>query len=93
MKKWYVYIVECKDKTYYTGITIDLKRRINEHNSKIGAKSIRGKLPVRLVLFENAENQISAAKREREIKSLSHIKKALLVKGLPRLLRVKRGEE
>ena len=29
---WYVYIVECADGTYYTGITTDVERRLNEHN-------------------------------------------------------------
>jgi putative endonuclease len=66
---WYLYIVKCNDGTLYTGITTDLIRRVSEHNNKKGAKSLKGKLPVKLVYNESFENQIEAAKREREIKS------------------------
>jgi len=67
--KWFVYIVECSDSSLYTGITTDIKRRIFEHNNKLGAKSVRGKLPVRLVYQERYKTNVEAAKREREIKS------------------------
>lgn len=77
---WYVYIVECSDKSLYTGITTDLTRRVQEHNLKTGAKSVRGKLPVKLVYFEERANQVDAAKREREIKSWSRKKKLNLIK-------------
>ena len=77
---WYVYVVECSDKSLYTGMTTDLKRRVQEHNLKIGAKSVRGKLPVKLVYFEERTNQVEAAKREREIKSWSRKKKLDLIK-------------
>ncbi len=66
---WFLYIVEASDKTLYTGITVDLKRRVYQHNNKKGAKSLKGKLPVKLVYNETFSNQIEAAKREREIKS------------------------
>jgi putative endonuclease len=47
---WYVYILECKDKTFYTGITTDLERRIKEHNnSLLGAKYTKSRRPVKLV--------------------------------------------
>lgn len=76
---WNVYIVECSDGSFYTGITTDLKRRVEQHNSKKGAKSVMGKLPVKLVYHESAENNIFAAKREREIKSWSREKKKELI--------------
>jgi len=80
--KWFVYIVKCSDSSFYTGITTNLDRRIWQHNNKLGAKSIRGKLPVKLVHKELYNNQHEAAKREREIKSWRREKKLKLIKGL-----------
>lgn len=79
LKKWYLYIVQCKDGTYYTGISTDIKRRIKEHNNKKGAKALYGKLPVVLVHKEEFINQIEAAKREREIKGWNHVQKASFI--------------
>lgn len=78
---WYLYIVECSDKSLYTGITTDIKRRISEHNNKIGAKSIRGKLPVKLVYNELYTSQVDAAARERQIKSWHRKYKLFLING------------
>ncbi len=72
---WFVYIVKCKDNSLYTGITTNIKRRIEQHNNKIGAKSLRSKIPVFLVHSEKFVNQIEAAKREREIKGWNKNKK------------------
>ena len=79
---WYLYIVECSDGSYYTGITKDIKRRISDHNQKLGAKSLFGKLPVSLVYQEVHQDQTKAAKREREIKSWRREKKIELIYGL-----------
>jgi putative endonuclease len=67
---WFVYIVECKDGSLYTGITTDINRREQEHNTndKLGAKSLRGKRPVKMVYFESHLNQSEARKREAAIK-------------------------
>ena len=47
---YYLYILKCSDGTLYTGITVDLKRRVGEHNtSKLGAKYTRSRRPVKLV--------------------------------------------
>ena len=78
---WFVYIVKCKDESFYTGISTNVKRRIKEHNNKIGAKSLRGKVPVLLVYLERYNNQIYAAKREREIKGWNRNKKIKLIDG------------
>lgn len=61
---WYVYIAKCKDNTLYTGITTDIKRRENEHNTsnKYGAKSLREKRPIKIVYFEEYPSQIEARK-------------------------------
>ncbi len=69
MQKWYLYIVQCADESLYTGITTDIARRINEHNSGKGAKSLKGKLPVNLVHVEEFNNQTEASRREIAVKS------------------------
>ena len=43
---WWVYIVECADGTFYTGITTDLERRVAEHNEGTGARYTRSRRPV-----------------------------------------------
>ena len=83
--KWFVYILECSDKSLYTGITTDLKRRVGEHNSKKGAKSLKGKLPVKLVYNETFLTQIEAAKREHEIKSWKRKYKLLFLEEKKRV--------
>jgi putative endonuclease len=80
MQDWFLYIVECKDGTLYTGITTNLSRRVDQHNNKKGAKSLKGKIPVKLVYNETFNNQIDAAKREREIKSWRRKYKLELIK-------------
>lgn len=77
---YFVYILECSDKSFYTGYTTDIDRRLLQHNSKKGgAKSIRGKLPAKLAYFEKFETISDALKREAEIKGWSRIKKIKLV--------------
>jgi putative endonuclease len=66
---YFVYIVECADSTLYTGISTELERRIQEHNtSEKGAKYTRIRRPVKLVYSESYPNRSSASKREYEIK-------------------------
>ena len=78
---WYVYILECKDKSFYTGITNDLKRRIEEHNnSKLGAKYTRGRRPVKLVYSKKMKDKAKALQNEYQIKRLSRAEKAVLIK-------------
>lgn len=77
----YVYIVKCSDESLYTGITDDLKRRVNEHNSKRGAKSLKGKLPVILVYQEEYKTKSEALKREYEIKTWKREKKLELIRS------------
>ena len=81
--KYFVYILECSDKSLYTGITLNLNKRIKEH-FKGASKYTRGKLPVKLVYFEKRNDKIDAAKREREIKGWARKKKLVLVNSLRR---------
>lgn len=78
--KWYVYILECSDKTLYSGITINLDKRIGEHNfSKKGAKYTRARRPVILVYFCEKKNRSLASKEEYKIKKLTKEKKLELI--------------
>lgn len=76
-----VYIVKCVDKTLYTGITTDLKRRIIEHNSSdLGAKYTRVRRPVRLVWSKKFKTRSEASREEYRIKHLKRADKQKLFK-------------
>lgn len=70
MEDWFVYMLECKDGTYYTGITTNLHRRIGQHTVGKAAKYTRGRTPIRLVYSEVAHGRSQALRREAEIKKL-----------------------
>jgi putative endonuclease len=75
-------MLKCADGSLYTGIARDLEARIKTHNEGTGAKYTRGRLPVKLVYSEVAENRSSAAQREHEIKQMPRqLKLALLSSG------------
>lgn len=76
---FYVYILECSDKTLYTGYTNCLKTRLKRHNIGIASKYTRGRRPVKIVYAENLPDKSAAMKREIEIKSLSRKKKIKLI--------------
>ncbi|NSB11751.1 GIY-YIG nuclease family protein [Clostridium beijerinckii] len=75
----YVYIVECSDRTLYTGWTNNLRKRIQMHSDGCGAKYTRGRGPVKLVYHEVFENRKDAMKREYEIKKLTRKDKLILI--------------
>ena len=82
MKKdiWHVYMVRCSDGTLYTGITNDLEKRIEAHNSgKDGARYTRSRRPVKLVYSEQVKSKSAAAKLEYRIKTLTRSKKVELI--------------
>ena len=71
MKMYYLYILLCADKTLYTGITTDLKRRMVEHNNtKLGAKYTSSRRPVKIVYSQKFKNRSTASKEEARIKKL-----------------------
>ena len=81
MKDYFVYIVECADGTYYTGITTDVDRRILEHNYSFkSAKYTRSRRPVKLVYSKLVGNRSEAAKEECRIKKLSRSAKSLIIR-------------
>ena len=73
---WFLYVLKCSDSTFYTGITTDINRRINEHNSsKKGAKYTRSRRPVELVYWIDFSNRSIAQKAEYRFKKLTHKQK------------------
>jgi putative endonuclease len=77
---YYLYILKCVDGTLYTGITVDLPRRVEEHNSsELGAKYTRGRRPVELVFSKPFDSRSAALKEERLIKRLSRREKLELI--------------
>lgn len=78
-KEWTVYILECGDGTFYTGITDDLERRLKAHAEGRGAKYTRGRAPLTLRYREAAPDKSSALKREFAIKRLRRPEKAALI--------------
>lgn len=76
-----VYILQCKDKTYYTGWTTNLEKRLAAHNAGKGAKYTKGRGPVELVYQERFETKSEALKREIAIKKWTRKKKEAAAKG------------
>ncbi len=76
----YVYILECCDGTLYTGSTINIIKRLREHNEqKKGAKYTRARRPVELVYKEECKTFAKACAREAEIKRMGRREKLLLI--------------
>lgn len=79
---YYLYMLKCADGTLYTGMTVDLKRRVIEHNtSHLGAKYTRARRPVKLVYVKAFRTRSTAAKAEARMKGLSRREKLSLVRG------------
>ncbi|KEO85054.1 GIY-YIG nuclease family protein [Tumebacillus flagellatus] len=78
----YVYLLECKDGSLYTGIANDLNKRIREHRTGRGAKYTRGRGPLHLRYVELQLDKGDALRREREIKKMSRRQKLLLLETL-----------
>lgn len=83
MNNWFLYVIRCKHGRLYTGITTDVERRFAEHSSddKKGAKYLRGKAPLTLVMKKKIGSRSMALKMEARVKKLSKIKKEMFVDG------------
>lgn len=78
-KAYTLYILKCSDDTYYTGIALDLEKRLDEHNSSDkGAKYTRSRRPVTLMYQERHHDKSSALKRELAIKAMKRSAKEAL---------------
>ena len=81
--KWIVYILECSDKSLYTGITNDLERRLEEHNTGKGAKYTKHRNPLKVRYTECQDSKGAALIREAAIKSLARLEKLALIATQP----------
>jgi putative endonuclease len=75
----FVYILKCKDNTYYTGYTVNLERRLEEHGQGLASKYTRGRTPVELVYVEKQPTKSEAMQREWQIKKLPRAEKQRLI--------------
>lgn len=81
----FVYLLRCADGSLYTGVTTDLARRVQEHNSGVrGARYTRSRRPVKLVHSEACDSRSAALKREAAIKRLPRAAKLMLVRAAQR---------
>ncbi|MCA9499534.1 MAG: GIY-YIG nuclease family protein [Nitrospira sp.] len=76
---WTVYMLECADTSLYTGITLDLERRLDEHVKGKGAKYTKHRGPFTVVFTERQETRGQALKREAAIKSMKRKEKLGLI--------------
>ncbi len=79
MKGWIVYILRCRDGTLYTGIAVDIRRRIEAHRRGAAAKYTRGRRPVALVYQERQPDRSTAQKREAALRRLGRAGKSALI--------------
>ncbi len=79
--EWSVYILRCSDRSFYTGITTDLSRRLDEHNGddRLAARYTRSRRPVVLVYSEKCDNRRAALQREYAIKQMKRSDKEALI--------------
>ena len=78
---WFLYLLLCSDKSIYTGITNDVKKRLAMHNSGKGAKYTRGRGPVKLLKKFKFKNKSEAAKAEWAVKKLKKEEKIKIQGG------------
>ncbi|MFH1170957.1 MAG: GIY-YIG nuclease family protein [bacterium] len=77
-----LYILQCSDKTLYTGITVDVGRRVEAHNhSPTGAKYTSSRRPVKLVYTKQFRTRSRALKEEHRIKQLSRREKLAVIRN------------
>ena len=82
--RWFLYILKCRDNTFYTGITTDLDRRLDQHNKGAASRCTRSRLPVVRVYQETCTDRSEALKRECAVKKLTREEKEQLVRNKTR---------
>lgn len=80
--KWYVYILECEDKSYYTGVTWKPDNRWTQHLSGVGSNYTSKHKPIKVAYIEEYESLEEARLRENQIKGWMRTKKEKLIKGI-----------
>ena len=78
---WVIYMLRCRDGSFYTGCTNNLARRLALHQNGKGAKYTRSRLPVKLAWYEEADGKSEALRREAAVKRLSHVKKVSMAES------------
>ncbi|MCM8794368.1 MAG: GIY-YIG nuclease family protein [Candidatus Omnitrophica bacterium] len=78
--RWFVYCLLCRDGSLYTGITINLPRRLKQHNAGTASAYTRPKRPVKLIFREKHPSRSSALRREAEIKRLPRSRKLAILR-------------
>ncbi len=79
--KWYVYIIECLDKSFYTGLTWRADLRWIQHLSGLGSKYTAKHKVKKVVYLEEYDDLDQARRREKQIKGWTRVKKEKLIKG------------
>lgn len=72
---WFVYVLVCEDKSFYTGSTNNLEKRFSEHKNGKGGRYTSSHKPLKLIYSEKFSTKSEALKREAEIKSWNRKKK------------------
>jgi len=81
MEEWHLYIAECADGSYYTGIAKDVEKRMAAHNAGKGSKYTKTRGPVQAVFREPQADYSAALRREYQVKTLSKKRKTRLIQG------------
>lgn len=75
---YFVYLLLCRDKSIYTGITTSVKRRFAEHKAGTASRYTRARGAVKILYTERCRNRSAAQKREAAIKKLPRARKLFL---------------
>lgn len=78
-RRWFVYVVRCRDGSLYTGATNDVGRRVAAHNAGTGARYTRSRGPVALVWKRRAADKSAALSFEARLKRLSRADKLTFI--------------
>lgn len=74
-KNWFIYLLECNDNSYYTGITNNIKKRMDSHKNGNGSKYVWAKGFKKLLKVKSCKDKSEASKFECFVKSLNHFSK------------------
>lgn len=72
---YWVYILECSDGSYYTGIAKDVEKRVSTHQKGKGSRYVASRLPCKLVYSQAMDSKSEALRKEIEMKRLTHRQK------------------
>ncbi len=79
--RWAVYLLRCGDGSLYAGATVDLARRLRQHQAGRGARYTRSRLPVELVFWKASRDRSAALRAEAALKRLTRAAKLALVRA------------